>query len=487
MDIGNSLEAACQRLTHFSGAIPIDAVLALSLAGGDPLDEAALARLLSTGALAPDGGGFRVDPTLEQLARAMTCEAAERAADLAAFGRWLSEHISEIEASARDNAAAFDRLQPFVPDVHAAVGRLASSGEPALAAELWCAISDLLFYRRLLAFDCPEYEVAIRCADEARNVELSVRTRIVAGRAIIEVKSPSHARGYFEGARELAEAHHLDDWTADAVRGLGWVLLAEGDLAGAKEHFSRAHTVHQATEHMRGIADASMALGTLNVLSANPQEAKRLFFRAEAILRARHDTVRLAKLEGLRQTLGLAEGGLARGEDAAQSGAAQARDLHTLLARGQYWRAALLLLRSDEADDTGRARVLADLAGVSWKELLASSRGPSRLIPKSADMDKDRWWELRGEGNRRVLVAPDGRKHDLTRRGPFVRLLSALASSRGPLSASSLFEAAWPERGVRHESALLRVYTTVRRLRNLGVPIATSGDGYFCDRIRTAP
>jgi len=213
-------------------------------------------------------------------------------------------------------------------------------------------------------------------------------------------------------------------------------------------------------------------LGTLNVLLSNPEEADQLLFRAEAILRARHDTVRLAKLGTLRQTLGLASDRLASVEI----------DLQSLLERGQYWRGALLLIRSEEPDAKRHAQILADLAGVSWKDLMASAQAPS-LIPKDVQPAS---WELRCDGLRRVLVGPDGTAHDLTRRGPLVKLLEALSRSVGALSAMSLFEAAWPNETVRHEAALFRVYTTVRRLRSLGVPIATSGDGYFCDQIRSA-
>ncbi len=467
-----------QRLTWFAGAFPIDAVLALS-----PLleRERLLERLLSSDVLVPETGGFRIEPVVEQLARAVPLEPKERASDVLAFGTWLLEHIAAVEGSAADNAAAFDRLEPIVLDVQRAVRGLAVSEQPALAAELWCAISDLLFYRRLLDFGCPEYDLAIRCADETKDAALRARTRIIAGRAIIEVKSPSHARAFFEEARDLAAAKGLVDWRADAIRGLGWVILAEGDLAGANALFSEAYVLHHASEHPRGLADACMALGVLQMLLGSPDASRRLLFQAEAILRACHDTVRLGKLGVLRQTLGLAE----KTAPVTASAADEKEALETLLARGQFWRAALHLARSDDADARERAQVLADLAGVSWKELLASTKAPSLVPSRIRNAEATSFaWELRADGRRRVLVAPDGTTHDLTRRGPFVKLLTALSSSGSALSAAALFEAAWPEEKVRHESALLRVYTTVRRLRNLGLPIATSGDGYFCDRIR---
>lgn len=459
---------ALRRLTQFSGAFPMDALVALS----PRLGAEALERLLTAGALLRDDAhGFRVDPVLGQLARAVTLSAKAQAADLVALGSWLLDHITAVEHSATHTSAAFDHLEPLVGDIQAVTSRLGPH-EPRLAAELWCAIADLLFYRRVLPFDCPEYELAIRCADETRDDRLRVHARIAAGRAMIEVKSPSHARGYFEEAREIAVTHGLGDWQADAVRGLGWVVLAEGNVDGAKELFSRAHTLHQSTQHARGIADACMALGVLSVLLSRREEADQIFFRAEAILRARHDTERLAKLATLRHTLGLASDRVASVEV----------DLHRLLSRGQYWRGALLLLRSEQPDATQHAQILADLAGVSWKELVASSQAPSLIRQDKVAVPS---WELRCDGLRRVLVGPDGVSHDLTRRGPLVKVLTALARSESALSATSLFEAAWPDERVRHEAALFRVYTTVRRLRSIGVPIATSGDGYFCDLLRS--
>ena len=457
-----------RRLTQFADVFPVDALLALTpgpCAG-------TLERLLGMDAVRSDEDGFRVVPLFGQLARTMPVTTRERDVDRAAFGRWLLEHIASVEHSAAHTAAAFDRLEIIVRDVQRVVGDLAE-GQPELAAKLWCAIADLLFYRRLLPFDSPEYDIAIGCADGTQDHALRVPARIAAGRAVIEVRSPSQARGYFEEARDIATLHGLDDWEADAVRGLGWVLLAEGSVDGAEKHFRRAHALHQASQHARGIADACMALGTLEVLLSKPEDADQLLIRAEAILRARRDTVRLDKLGKLRRTLGVATDRLASVEI----------DLQSFLARGQYWRGALLLLRSEEPDAKRHAEVLADLAGVSWKDLMASAKAPS-LIPKAVGLMPS--WELRCDGLRRVLVGPDGTAHDLTRRGPLVKLLAALASSERPLSAVSLFEAAWPDERVRHEAALFRVYTTVRRLRRLGVPIATSGDGYFCDRIRSS-
>ena len=459
-----------RRLAQFSGAFPVDALMALGLEKCGGTLERLLALRVLTLAEPQASQGFRLVALFAELARGMPATPKERESDLDAFGHWILEHVSEVLHSAADTSAAFERLETLVPDVQRVVGELAES-RPELAAKLWCAIADLLFYRRLLPFDCPEYTLAIHSADRSQNHELRAHTRVVAARALLEVRSPDQARGFFEEARDIATARGLDLWRGDAVRGLGWVVLAEGNAESAKEHFVEAHKLHEAKDCARGVADACMALGVVNMLLANREEADKLLFRAEAILRARHDSVRLEKLETLRQTLGLSVGRVGSEEV----------DLQSLLARGQYWRGALLRMRSEDPSAKRHAEVLADLAGVSWKELTVLAQAPSR-IPKHEALPG---WQLHCEGLRRVLEGPDGTRHDLTRRGPLTKLLEALACAKGSLSAMDLFDAAWPNEKVRHEAALFRVYTTVRRLRALGVPIATSGDGYFCEQIQS--
>jgi hypothetical protein len=84
-------------------------------------------------------------------------------------------------------------------------------------------------------------------------------------------------------------------------------------------------------------------------------------------------------------------------------------------------------------------------------------------------------------------VAP-GRKLDLQRRGPLRRVLLALLEQRRrhpgvPLSVEAVAAAGWPGERVQHESAVARVYTTVNRLRALGLGkgLVTRDDGYLLD------
>ena len=67
-------------------------------------------------------------------------------------------------------------------------------------------------------------------------------------------------------------------------------------------------------------------------------------------------------------------------------------------------------------------------------------------------------------------------------------MLWALAVARNEkrgvaMSTLELVDAGWPGERMKHEAATLRVYTTVRRLRALGLAEAllTRDDGYLLD------
>lgn len=88
----------------------------------------------------------------------------------------------------------------------------------------------------------------------------------------------------------------------------------------------------------------------------------------------------------------------------------------------------------------------------------------------------------------RWVMLPNGARVELARRGPPRRVLLALAEARvrrpgSALTAAALVEAGWPGERMRHASALTRLYTTIRRLRRMGLAelLATREDGYLLD------
>ena len=102
-----------------------------------------------------------------------------------------------------------------------------------------------------------------------------------------------------------------------------------------------------------------------------------------------------------------------------------------------------------------------------------------------------------GTGGRRVLVVSDDARWfrrdmsdtvNLGRRGALRLLLAALverriASPGSALSMEEMIAAGWPDERIGFESAQARVYTSVQRLRALGLDdlLVTRGDGYLID------
>ncbi len=88
----------------------------------------------------------------------------------------------------------------------------------------------------------------------------------------------------------------------------------------------------------------------------------------------------------------------------------------------------------------------------------------------------------------RSLTLASGESHDLSRHGPVRKILWTLALLRRDhpsqsLSTQGTIEAGWPGEKMQHEAATLRVYTTIRRLRGLGLgdAVMTRDDGYLLD------
>jgi hypothetical protein len=82
----------------------------------------------------------------------------------------------------------------------------------------------------------------------------------------------------------------------------------------------------------------------------------------------------------------------------------------------------------------------------------------------------------------------DGEGVNLGRRGALRLLLAALVDARirtpgVALDVDAMFAVGWPDERIARESAQARVYTSVQRLRGLGLEgvLITRGDGYLLD------
>jgi hypothetical protein len=102
----------------------------------------------------------------------------------------------------------------------------------------------------------------------------------------------------------------------------------------------------------------------------------------------------------------------------------------------------------------------------------------------------------RATGGQMLVVGSDGRWFqppgltpvNLGRRGPLRRIIHKLAEQRllrpgASLGVVELIEAGWPHERMQHQAGLARVYTTIRRLRALGLGqiLVTQDDGYLLD------
>jgi hypothetical protein len=88
----------------------------------------------------------------------------------------------------------------------------------------------------------------------------------------------------------------------------------------------------------------------------------------------------------------------------------------------------------------------------------------------------------------RWMIVPNGRRVDLMRSGPTRRILAHLVEARiaepnVARSSDALIDAGWPGEQMLYSAALLRVYSLVRRLRQVGLErvLLTRDDGYLLD------
>lgn len=387
--------------------------------------------------------------------------------------RWLdawTERARALPTYGPRAAATLSELAAAVPLAARALTR-PETADRGLA--LWLAAADAIFFAGALELDDPAFGVAVTLADGGDDAVARTKARLVAARAGLE-------RGEAEQALRLAgEALALapdDELRADAHRGKGWASIAATDLDAARAAFEAARAT--APHDPRNQADASAGLGILALLTGDPATARIRLDEALAIHVVMRDAPREGALRGMMELLPAA--------DVDVSADAGAVVEHR--ARGQHWREALALARLAIA---ARARGDADAA---QKHLLEA--GAAALVSRMPAVElvrglvearhADRPIVIGDEG--RTLALPTGDTHDLARHGPVRRVLWALAIARRdrPGVATSTLDvvaAGWPGEKMKHDAANLRVYTTVRRLRGLGLAeaLVTRDDGYLLD------
>jgi hypothetical protein len=427
---------------------------------------------------------FAVPFCVRALHRLAEPEGAEACARL-----WLAAWVKRAEALRAStygvsSGATLSELAFAVPLAHHALASETRAAEE-LGLALWIRVADAMFFVGALDLGSPAFDRAVTLADASDAsdaLEPRVRARIVAGRAALERGDPAHAEAMVTEAVGLAASGGRDDLRSEALRGAGWTALASAKLEAARTSFEVAQGLAEAARDPRGLADATAGRGILALLTGETEAGRALLGEALAIHVVTRDAPREAAVRGMMALL-------PEQLDAPADAALLAGQLGELRASGQRWREALVLARlalqararGDDADASAHlreARAAAALSGMSASALVATlmeTKGAAR--PE---------FLVGFEG--RSLTLPSGEVHDLTRHGPVRRVLWALAVARvneGGVarSALELVDAGWPGEKMRHEAATLRVYTTVRRLRALGLAdaLVTRDDGYLFD------
>jgi len=403
---------------------------------------------------------------------------AERARELAslAYGPDASRVLTELGAA--------------IPDAEAWVVEEPS----AAAAGLFVGLTDAIFFdgaqedpsAPFAGGRSPAFAAAVASADAASDDLLAARTRSAASRARLEEGEPDVALDLADAARQWSTSTDDASLLGECERRRGWALMALGRAAEAAEAFEAARALAESTSDLRGEADALAGGGMLALLAGDPGKAEAALRSSLAIHEVAQDAPRAAAVRGMMELLPT-RGAPTEEELSARRTSLQA-DLTRARAGGVRMREALALaklaLLSRAHGTTEEAARLEAEARVALR-LVGPAVSP-QLPDYGVTPEGPRPYRLGPLGE--TLTLPDGATHSLTRHGALKRVLWALALRHRdrpgvPHSMAELVEAGWPGEKMKYEAASLRVYTTIRRLRKLGLEsvLLTRDDGYLLD------
>jgi tetratricopeptide (TPR) repeat protein len=108
---------------------------------------------------------------------------------------------------------------------------------------------------------------------------------------------------------------------------------------------------------------------------------------------------------------------------------------------------------------------------------------PIRICLQLLQTKNDEAVVLQLSADARIVVMPDGTEHDFSRRGPLRLIVLELARRSHidqVMSVDDVIQAGWPGEMISPDAARLRVYTTIKRMRNIGFSdlIETTDEGY---------
>jgi tetratricopeptide (TPR) repeat protein len=455
-------------LGAFAGSVSLEAFedVVAPLAKREPLDLAGALLNKSLAVRVLDAGSARLSQsqTLRAFARARLEASDAREAVhqnhadhvLTRAERWAARGYGER------GEEALDALAGEFADARLAFDRSLGS-RPEAAARIALALSDAVLFRACGDARDPWTELAVLAADRANDARLAAAARVFRAKVLLEIGEGEEAEARLTEATAIAQGAGLSDLVADASRSLAWAHLFLGRPEDAKRAATDAVRHYETSGHVRGHADTLAVSAMIAAVEDDLAEARNLLLAAGEMHAMSGDTTRAAKIGEMAAALGLSIG-----RDTLDTPEERAR----------------LSASADHHASTGRRlREAIDRALLSRLEA-AGSRASS-ATPSTAEARGPAW--LVGAGAR-WLANPSGERVDLVRHGALRLVLDALVDARAgspgkAISADALLEVGWPGESIRYDSGMLRVYTTIKRLRALGLgkTLITRDDGYLLD------
>ncbi|MEZ4461574.1 MAG: tetratricopeptide repeat protein [bacterium] len=341
------------------------------------------------------------------------------------------------------------------------------------------------------------------------------RAQAVRGAIIMGTGDFSGARVAMESAIALHERVNDTESSILSVTNLGNLCLIMGQLDDAQRHFERALELSQETGNAVSEATALEGLAAIyfergDVATSMLDEAQRLaqpfeaYYEQIEILMSQATHFLRARAFGPARSALSAASHVARSMQipswsacvaalsalaCALEGDAGGAQAHLVAAAAfeeidwSWHEAAVAHLVDGAPFDAARAGVAArHLDEEPWRRPPAWIRhNPIRICVQLLQPAVQTSKRLQISADGRTLVMPDGAQHDFSRRGPLRLIVLALARATDTvLTVDDVVDAGWPGEKILPDAARLRVYTTIKRLRNMGFAdlIETTDEGY---------
>ena len=364
----------------FAGPFGVDAAEEVLVAPGvEVLDvlEGLLRKSLLVRAEGParDGQGSRARLRMYGTVRAWAREKLDASDDANGGAEVRARHarfyLGEAEqwagrAYGAEGARALDALAEMLPELMAAF-ESTNQREPATAARIVMALSDLLLFRGLFELRAELFASAAEAAERAGDERLLARALVAKARVTLEVGRMGDAETELRRALDLATRAKDDTTKAEATRSLGWALTATSRFDEAEKLVLEAQSMHREQGSARGEADTYVALGIVRAFQGRRDEALAHLQSALAIHVEQGDVVRQEKVLGFATLVGQEPREVARGLPREVLARAPAASLHLLpnhIAEaasvhrdaGERWRSAIdLYLAGASAHARGEA------------------------------------------------------------------------------------------------------------------------------------